>query len=130
MGDIYTGADKLEAYLEHHGIKGMKWGVRRYQPYPKGQESKGRFIGTNALTDREKQMTKEHTIKIAGKSIALGVATGLLATGGLALAAAMGVPAIYFATVPAQIALGLVGVQQTMGEQAKLAKDMVYENKK
>lgn len=24
-----TGADALEAYLEHFGIKGMKWGVRK-----------------------------------------------------------------------------------------------------
>lgn len=32
-------------YLEHHGILGMKWGVRRYQPYPKRQGSKGTFKG-------------------------------------------------------------------------------------
>ena len=34
-----------ENYIEHHGILGMKWGVRRFQPYPKGSGPKGTFKG-------------------------------------------------------------------------------------
>ena len=36
-----------DEYLAHYGVMGMKWGVRRYQPYQKGdgQKSKGKFIG-------------------------------------------------------------------------------------
>lgn len=34
--------------LEHHGVKGQRWGVRRYQPYPKGSKKKGKVIGKAA----------------------------------------------------------------------------------
>lgn len=29
--------------LQHYGVKGMKWGIRRYQPYPKGEGHKGAY---------------------------------------------------------------------------------------
>lgn len=49
---VHGDTDKevyIIAELYHHGVKGQKWGVRRYQPYPKGKH--GTFLGQDRDND-------------------------------------------------------------------------------
>lgn len=53
--------------IQHHGILGQKWGVRRFQAYPKGYSGKGKFVGEdsegNKITKRQYKKYKKELRK-------------------------------------------------------------------
>ena len=45
--------------LMHYGVVGMKWGVRRYQPYPTNYTGDGKYTGKSSTQSGEKPTMRE-----------------------------------------------------------------------
>lgn len=49
--------------LYHHGILGQRWGIRRYQPYPKGYRGEGKEIGKAKNVQQKSIVSKIRNLK-------------------------------------------------------------------
>lgn len=89
--------------LAHHGVLGMRWGIRRYQPYsvkPRGSGKKGEEIGEARKAEKLKKVAK--TVgKVALQSALMGatVAAKVIFSSAITSATLVGIAAVGYQTL-------------------------------
>lgn len=66
--DEYLEVDELDDHIEHHGVRGMKWGVRRYQNYDGTYTQAGLKRFKKSLDTYEKADARYKSVKSSVKS--------------------------------------------------------------
>lgn len=71
MKDIYVGSLFSDSYLEHHGILGMKWGIRRFQNKDGSLTSAGkkRYKGPSDDYKEAKALKKRGTKNLSNEEL-------------------------------------------------------------
>lgn len=81
---VYIAVDST-SYFNHHGILGMKWGIRRFQNYDGSLKDAGRKrYGVSEKTkssENEKQKFWTDERKATAKKVAIGVGIGAAVVG-------------------------------------------------
>lgn len=62
--------DTMSDEIQHYGVKGMKWGVRRYQPYPKGSRNAGKFMDIQKQSG-DRKISVSSGIRSKGREITM-----------------------------------------------------------
>ena len=104
MSDVYLN------YLEHYGVKGMKWGIRKERPTANGKESTG----------KESTFSLSNPKVRAAASAAIGV-TAIIAAAYIGSRSKVNISSI----TPSDVSAGKEKVDKILEEQ----KDIIYLSK-